>query len=145
MIYIKGLYYLRSQAQQQVKRAAYAPLFCRHWSEKDCMDWSKSRLSQLFSGLIIADGSAGLSLSINSLESVSGVRILGMKPILKGRSRHSERPADVTCTCATKTHGVPQILTFSAVLEIWQEILIRHASGCGLSHRCWCTTEHHSV
>lgn len=53
------------------------------------MDWSKSRLSQLFSGLIIADGSAGLSLSINSLESVSGVRCLDMKPILRVRSRHS--------------------------------------------------------
>ncbi|MEW5304257.1 MAG: hypothetical protein WDW38_011278 [Sanguina aurantia] len=50
-----------------------------HWSERDCMDWSKSRLSQLFSGLVVADGASGCAITINSLETVTGEAFINIR------------------------------------------------------------------
>ncbi|BBN02633.1 activator of Hsp90 ATPase protein 1 [Marchantia polymorpha subsp. ruderalis] len=43
-----------------------------HWSEKDCMEWSKKRLEELLNNVPILSGEGGLWISTTTVESVAG-------------------------------------------------------------------------
>lgn len=43
-----------------------------HWAERDCLEWSRSLLSSLLSGLVVLDGEGGLSIRTKALEKLDG-------------------------------------------------------------------------
>jgi activator of HSP90 ATPase len=43
-----------------------------HWAERDCLEWSRARLSSLLAGLTILDGEGGLSLRTVALDKLDG-------------------------------------------------------------------------
>lgn len=43
-----------------------------HWSERDCLDWSRSLLSSLLSNLEILNGEGGLYLRTKAIDKVEG-------------------------------------------------------------------------
>lgn len=43
-----------------------------HWSERDCLDWSRSLLSSLLSNLQILDGQGGLHIRTTTLDKLEG-------------------------------------------------------------------------
>ncbi|CAM6097502.1 unnamed protein product [Calypogeia fissa] len=43
-----------------------------HWSEKDCMEWSKKRFEELFNNLPILSGEGGLWITTTTVESMTG-------------------------------------------------------------------------
>lgn len=48
----------------------------RHWVEKDAMEWSKNKLQQMFSDMVLLDGSQATYLKITGVESVTGEAII---------------------------------------------------------------------
>ncbi|WOK91943.1 hypothetical protein Cni_G00634 [Canna indica] len=43
-----------------------------HWAERNCLEWSRSFLSSLLSGLTILDGEGGLAIRTKALEKLDG-------------------------------------------------------------------------
>ncbi|KAJ4794096.1 Activator of 90 kDa heat shock protein ATPase [Rhynchospora pubera] len=54
------------------ERADGANVHNWHWSERDCLDWSRSLLSSLLSDLQILDGEGGLYIRTKSIDKVEG-------------------------------------------------------------------------
>jgi hypothetical protein len=49
-----------------------------HWSEKDCMNWSRQRFQQLFEGASLAE-SANVTASVTSIDKVEGEAFLNVR------------------------------------------------------------------
>lgn len=43
-----------------------------HWAERDCLEWSRARLSSLLAGLTVLDGEGGLTLRTVALDKLDG-------------------------------------------------------------------------
>ncbi|RCV31426.1 hypothetical protein SETIT_6G176200v2 [Setaria italica] len=43
-----------------------------HWAERDCLEWSRARLSALLAGLTVLDGEGGLTLRTVALDKLDG-------------------------------------------------------------------------
>ncbi|KAF8769481.1 hypothetical protein HU200_006515 [Digitaria exilis] len=43
-----------------------------HWAERDCLEWSRGRLSALLAGLTVLDGEGGLTLRTVALDKLDG-------------------------------------------------------------------------
>ncbi|KAG8087443.1 hypothetical protein GUJ93_ZPchr0010g10414 [Zizania palustris] len=43
-----------------------------HWAERDCLEWSRARLSSLLAGLAVLSGEGGLSLRTTTLDKLDG-------------------------------------------------------------------------
>ncbi|KAG2579254.1 hypothetical protein PVAP13_6NG247400 [Panicum virgatum] len=43
-----------------------------HWTERDCLEWSRARLSSLLAGLTVLDGEGGLTLRTVALDKLDG-------------------------------------------------------------------------
>ncbi|KAL6661296.1 hypothetical protein ACP70R_000680 [Stipagrostis hirtigluma subsp. patula] len=43
-----------------------------HWAERDCLEWSRARLSALLAGLTVLDGEGGLTLRTTTLDKLDG-------------------------------------------------------------------------
>jgi len=43
-----------------------------HWAERDCLEWSRARLSSLLAGLTVLDGEGGLTLRTVALDKFDG-------------------------------------------------------------------------
>ncbi|RLN05137.1 uncharacterized protein C2845_PM13G19610 [Panicum miliaceum] len=43
-----------------------------HWAERDCLEWSRARLSVLLAGLTVLDGEGGLTLRTVALDKLDG-------------------------------------------------------------------------
>ncbi|WVZ92575.1 hypothetical protein U9M48_038626 [Paspalum notatum var. saurae] len=43
-----------------------------HWAERDCLEWSRARLSALLAGLTVLDGEGGLTLRTLALDKLDG-------------------------------------------------------------------------
>lgn len=43
-----------------------------HWAERDCLEWSRARLSALLTGLTVLDGEGGLTLRTVALDKLTG-------------------------------------------------------------------------
>lgn len=43
-----------------------------HWAERDCLEWSRARLSSLLEGLTVLDGEGGLTLRTVALDKLDG-------------------------------------------------------------------------
>ncbi|CAO2211179.1 unnamed protein product [Urochloa humidicola] len=43
-----------------------------HWAERDCLEWSRARLSSLLAGLTVLDGEGGLTIRTVALDKLDG-------------------------------------------------------------------------
>lgn len=43
-----------------------------HWAERDCLEWSRARLSSLLAGLTVLDGEGGLTIRTTTLDKLDG-------------------------------------------------------------------------
>jgi activator of HSP90 ATPase len=43
-----------------------------HWAERDCLEWSRARLSSLLAGLTLLDGGGGLTVRTTALDKLDG-------------------------------------------------------------------------
>ena len=50
-----------------------------HWSEKDCLPWSRARLTELFEGAVLVSGSSGVAASVTAVDSVEGEAFLNVR------------------------------------------------------------------
>lgn len=54
------------------ERADGANVHNWHWAERDCLEWSRARLSDLVAGLPVLSGEGGLSLRTTTLDKLDG-------------------------------------------------------------------------
>lgn len=54
-----------------------------HWTERDALDWSRERLSALFTGMQLVgdggEGSAGAAVQVTGLDSLEGEAFLNIR------------------------------------------------------------------
>lgn len=49
-----------------------------HWSEKDCINWTRQRMADLFDGVVLVDG-GGVSAKVTGLDNVEGEAFLNIR------------------------------------------------------------------
>ncbi|KAF2307748.1 hypothetical protein GH714_031447 [Hevea brasiliensis] len=52
-----------------------------HWAETDCLEWSRSLLSNLLSNLVILDGEGNLFIKIKKIEKVDGEAYVNVRRV----------------------------------------------------------------
>lgn len=50
-----------------------------HWSEKDCLPWSRARFGELFEDAVLTQGSAGVTARVTAVDSVEGEAFLNVR------------------------------------------------------------------
>lgn len=110
-----------------------------HWTERDCFEWSKQRLTALFTDKVLVSGADGLAARCTGIEAISGEAFLNVRKAklipsyeleLKVKWTGQVKEGDGTTECSGKIH-FPYIAG--------EARSARHRSLRGPSHAMHCT------